>query len=185
METNDAHDFKYVARDGDLVLDDPDLYITINVSIRWFDGVTMRKPFTKSIDVYNQKVNPGTKYTTLDFELDSLAGFNEEVVVGKFECDAIDSSINSDGKDVLTGYDYTLLTGKTTARHYYQVINSKTYGGYGVLNQEKLAEENPGMSYLEIAFEVEKSINDFSTNYDFYVGFSQLYYAQQNLDWVK
>lgn len=177
-------DFKYLARDGDTVLEDPNLYITINVSVRWFDGISLNV-VEKSIKVYNGKIDPGGVNTTLDFELDSKEAFGKPVTVGKFTCDPINATLNSEFKDEKTGFDVMTLTGMTTARHYYQVINSKTYGGYGVINQEKISSENPGMSYLEIAFEVEKAIGDFSTNHDFYVGFSQLHYEEQDLSWVK
>ena len=178
-------DFKYIARKGETIIDDPNLFIRIHTTIRWFDGRNLNS-CEKSIDVYNGKIDPGGENTTLDFELDSNSVFGTPVVVGKFECDPINADINPDRKvDEYTGFNYILLNGKTTARHYYQVINSASYGGYGVLNQEKIAEEKPGMSYLEISFDVEKKLGDFSTNYDFQVGFSQLFYDDRDFSWVQ
>ena len=178
-------DFKYVAKNEDgSIIDDSDLFINITTYIRWWTGTELRV-YSRTIKVYNGVVDPGSSKTTIDFELDSKEVFGEAVKVGKFSCDAINPSLNPSGKDELTGFDYSILSGKTTARHYYQVVNSASYGGYGVLNQEKISSEQPEMSYLEIAFDVSKEVGDFTTNYDFYVGFSQLYNDDRDFSWVK
>lgn len=178
-------DFKYVAKNEDgSIIDDSDLFINITTYIRWWTGTELRV-YSRTIKVYNGVVDPGSSKTTIDFELDSNEVFGEAVKVGKFSCDAINPSLNPSGKDELTGFDYSILSGKTTARHYYQVVNSASYGGYGVLNQEKISSEQPEMSYLEIAFDVSKEVGDFTTNYDFYVGFSQLYNDDRDFSWVK
>ena len=178
-------DFKYVAKNEDgSIIDDSDLFINITTYIRWWTGTELRV-YARTIKVYNGVVDPGSSKTTIDFELDSNEVFGEAVKVGKFSCDAINPSLNPSGKDELTGFDYSILSGKTTARHYYQVVNSASYGGYGVLNQEKISSEQPEMSYLEIAFDVSKEVGDFTTNYDFYVGFSQLYNDDRDFSWVK
>ena len=178
-------DFKYVAKNEDgSIIDDSDLFINITTYIRWWTGTELRV-YSRTIKVYNGVVDPGSSKTTIDFELDSNEVFGEAVKVGKFSCDAINPSLNPSGKDELTGFDYSILSGKTMARHYYQVVNSASYGGYGVLNQEKISSEQPEMSYLEIAFDVSKEVGDFTTNYDFYVGFSQLYNDDRDFSWVK
>lgn len=60
-----------------------------------------------------------------------------------------------------------IISGLTDARRYYKVLQSATYGGYGVLDNSKF-----DCSYLEIAYSVAKIPGDTTTNYAFYTSIS-------------
>ena len=153
-------DFKYDAnKDGDEVFD-PNLSLDIEVVLRWNkgDGSEIHEA-KQTITVKDGPADPGEDGTTVEFELENL--FGEVVEIGAFNCP---EALNPpEGERVLT------LTGLTDARRYYKVIESTTYGGYGVLDETRIEG-----SYLEIAFNVTKTPGDTSTNYAFYTAISNL-----------
>lgn len=153
-------DFKYDAnKDGDEVFD-PNLSLDIEVIMRWNkgDGSEIHEA-KQTITVKDGPADPGEDGTTVEFELETL--FGEVVEIGAFNCP---EALNPpEGERVLT------LTGLTDARRYYKVIESTTYGGYGVLDESRIEG-----SYLEIAFNVTKTPGDTSTNYAFYTAISNL-----------
>lgn len=153
-------DFKYDAnKDGDEVFD-PNLSLDIEVVLRWNkgDGSEIHEA-KQTITVKDGPADPGEDGTTVEFELETL--FGEVVEIGAFNCP---EALNPpEGERVLT------LTGLTDARRYYKVIESTTYGGYGVLDESRIEG-----SYLEIAFNVTKTPGDTSTNYAFYTAISNL-----------
>ena len=166
-------DFKYDAgNDGDEIYD-PNKYLEIEVSVRWWQvktdeaGNVLSKTMrvvTKTIRVKDGPINEGEEGSYIEFELDvpeRQGGFGETVKVGKFNCP----------EPLVPKEDRTVtITGKTDARKYYQVIESSTYGGYGVLNQELF-----DFSYCEVAFNVAKTPGDNQTNYAFYTAISNIY----------
>ena len=166
-------DFKYDAgNDGDEIYD-PNKYLEIEVSVRWWQvqtdeaGNVLSKTMrvvTKTIRVKDGPIDEGEEGSYIEFELDvpeSQGGFGETVKVGKFNCP----------EPLVPKEDRTVtITGKTDARKYYQVIESSTYGGYGVLNQEMF-----DFSYCEVAFNVAKAPGDNQTNYAFYTAISNIY----------
>ena len=166
-------DFKYDAgNDGDEIYD-PNKYLEIEVSVRWWQvqtdeaGNVLSKTMrvvTKTIRVKDGPINEGEEGSYIEFELDvpeRQGGFGETVKVGKFNCP----------EPLVPKEDRTVtITGKTDARKYYQVIESSTYGGYGVLNQEMF-----DFSYCEVAFNVAKAPGDNQTNYAFYTAISNIY----------
>lgn len=166
-------DLKYDAgNDGDEIYD-PNKYLEIEVSVRWWQvktdeaGNVLSKTMrvvTKTIRVKDGPIDEGEEGSYIEFELDvpeSQGGFGETVKVGKFNCP----------EPLVPKEDRTVtITGKTDARKYYQVIESSTYGGYGVLNQEMF-----DFSYCEVAFNVAKAPGDNQTNYAFYTAISNIY----------
>ena len=166
-------DFKYDAgNDGDEIYD-PNKYLEIEVSVRWWQvktdeaGNVLSKTMrvvTKTIRVKDGPIDEGEEGSYIEFELDvpeRQGGFGETVKVGKFNCP----------EPLVPKEDRTVtITGKTDARKYYQVIESSTYGGYGVLNQELF-----DFSYCEVAFNVAKTPGDNQTNYAFYTAISNIY----------
>ena len=166
-------DFKYDAgNDGDEIYA-PNKYLEIEVSVRWWQvktdeaGNVLSKTMrvvTKTIRVKDGPIDEGEEGSYIEFELDvpeSQGGFGETVKVGKFNCP----------EPLIPKEDRTVtITGKTDARKYYQVIESSTYGGYGVLNQELF-----DFSYCEVAFNVAKAPGDNQTNYAFYTAISNIY----------
>ena len=171
-------DFKYDAgNDGDEIYD-PNKYLEIEVSVRWWQvktdeaGNVLSKTMrvvTKTIRVKDGPINEGEEGSYIEFELDvpeRQGGFGETVKVGKFNCP----------EPLVPKEDRTVtITGKTDARKYYQVIESSTYGGYGVLNQELF-----DFSYCEVAFNVAKAPGDNQTNYAFYTAISNIYEPQKH-----
>lgn len=155
-------DFKYDAgNDGDENVTEQSL--EIEVSVRWNkgDGSPIRV-VKKTIVVKDGPADVGEDGTTLEFELDTAEGFGEVVEIGKFK----------QPEALIPGPDdnrVVKITGFTDARKYYKVLESARYGGYGVLNEEKLEG-----SYLEVAFNVNKTPGDSTTNYAFYTAISNL-----------
>ena len=154
-------DFQYDAnRDGNAIYDES-LSIDIEVVVRWNkgDGSDIRE-VRQTITVVDGPADPGEDGTTLEFEFETL--FGEVVEIGAFNCPA--ALTPPDGERVIT------LTGLTDARRYYKVMESSTYGGYGVLDESRIEG-----SYLEIAFNVTKTPGDTTTNYEFYTAISNLH----------
>ncbi len=154
-------DFQYDAnRDGNAIYDES-LSIDIEVVVRWNkgDGSDIRE-VRQTITVVDGPADPGEDGTTLEFEFETL--FGEVVEIGAFNCPA--ALTPPDGERVIT------LTGLTDARRYYKVMESSTYGGYGVLDESRIEG-----SYLEIAFNVTKTPGDTATNYEFYTAISNLH----------
>ena len=154
-------DFQYDAnKDGNAIYDES-LSIDIEVVVRWNkgDGSDIRE-VRQTITVVDGPADPGEDGTTLEFEFETL--FGEVVEIGAFNCPA--ALTPPDGERVIT------LTGLTDARRYYKVMESSTYGGYGVLDESRIEG-----SYLEIAFNVTKTPGDTTTNYEFYTAISNLH----------
>lgn len=154
-------DFQYDAnKDGNAIYDE-NLSIDIEVVVRWNkgDGSDIRE-VRQTITVVDGPADPGEDGTTLEFEFETL--FGEVVEIGAFNCPA--ALTPPDGERVIT------LTGLTDARRYYKVMESSTYGGYGVLDESRIEG-----SYLEIAFNVTKTPGDTTTNYEFYTAISNLH----------
>ena len=154
-------DFQYDANEDGNAIYDESLSIDIEVVVRWNkgDGSDIRE-VRQTITVVDGPADPGEDGTTLEFEFETL--FGEVVEIGAFNCPA--ALIPPDGERVIT------LTGLTDARRYYKVMESSTYGGYGVLDESRIEG-----SYLEIAFNVTKTPGDTTTNYEFYTAISNLH----------
>lgn len=155
-------DFKYDANeDGDEIYD-PTKSITIEVILRWNKGDgSPIKEAKQSITVPDGPIDVGEDGWFLEFELERDDLFGEVVELGAFNCP---EALNPpEGERLLT------LTGLSDARRYYKVMESATYGGYGVLDETKIEG-----SYLEIAYNVEKAPGDTTTNYAFYTAISNL-----------
>ena len=123
------------------------------------------------------------------YEWNGGFGKGNPIVVGEFECDEIDASKNG-VRDETSGLNKITLNGDVDARLYYELNQAEhegviSYGATGRLNNERIAAEHPNMSYVEINFDVAKPAGDFSRNYDFYVGFSQLFDSTIEYDWVQ
>lgn len=166
-------DFKYDAgKDGDLIYDESK-FLDINVSVRWNKGDgSPVKVLTKSIRIYDGKYSFGAEGSFLEFELDLSemeGGFGEVVKVGQFNCPkALIPNPLTQGRVIP-------INGFTDARRYYKVIESESYGGYGVLDESRIEG-----SYLEVAFDVVKQPGDTTTNYAFYTAISGLF---ETVEW--
>ena len=171
-------DFKYDAgRDGDEIVD-PNAYLDLEVSVRWWDvrtdeaGTVISKEMrviTVTHRIFDGAFDAGEDGSTLDIEVDlpeNQGGFGETIKVGKFTV--------PDALKPTSGL-VTTITGLTDARKYYQVLESSTYGGYGVLNQEMFE-----FSYCEVAFNVAKAVGDTDTNYAFYLSMASIYEALEH-----
>ena len=171
-------DFKYDAgRDGDEIVD-PNAYLDLEVSVRWWDvrtdeaGTVISKEMrviTVTHRIFDGVFDAGEDGSTLDIEVDlpeNQGGFGETIKVGKFTV--------PDALKPTSGL-VTTITGLTDARKYYQVLESSTYGGYGVLNQEMFE-----FSYCEVAFNVAKAVGDTDTNYAFYLSLASIYEPLQH-----
>jgi len=191
-------DFKYIAKDkNNAVINDTTISITIDVDIRWFDGTTLHSLSamgkSRSITVYNGVVNVGEDNTTIDFELDkdNVFGKDANITLGQFTCDKLNPNINPTydaagvvETDSLTGFQKITLNGSADARHYYEVVNSSSFGSYGVLSKDKIKAAGVE-SYLEIVFDVKKEVGNTDKNYDFYVGFSRLNNYVADTSWAR
>lgn len=155
-------DFKYDAgNDGDDIFD-KDKFLDITVSIRWNkgDGSPIHV-MQQNVRVFDGPIDVGGD-STIEFEFEPARGsyaFGEPVKIGKFNTP--DALKTTEEQRVIT------ISGLTDARRYYKVLESATYGGYGVLNESKF-----DCSYLEIAFSVAKIPGDTTTNYAFYTAIS-------------
>lgn len=165
-------DFKYDAGgDGDEIYD-PEKYLDITVSIRWNKGDRSEIKHTEqTIRVYDGPADIGGK-STLDFEFEPDTGkylFGEPLAIGKFNTpDALKTTADMLLPD--TTDRGIIVTGMTDARRYYKVLESATYGGYGVLDESKF-----DCSYLEIAYSVAKKPGDTTTNYAFYTSIHNIF----------
>lgn len=155
-------DFKYDAgNDGDDIFD-RDKFLDITVSIRWNkgDGSSINV-MQQNVRVFDGPIDVGGD-STIEFEFEPARGsyaFGEPVKIGKFNTP--DALKTTEEQRVIT------ISGFTDARRYYKVLESATYGGYGVLDESKF-----DCSYLEIAFSVAKIPGDTTTNYAFYTAIS-------------
>lgn len=155
-------DFKYDAgNDGD-DLYDPEKFLDITVSIRWNkgDGSPIHV-MQKNVRIKDGPVDVGGE-STIEFEFEPARGsyaFGEPVKIGMFNTP--DALKTTKEKRVI------IISGLTDARRYYKVLQSATYGGYGVLDNSKF-----DCSYLEIAYSVAKIPGDTTTNYAFYTSIS-------------
>lgn len=166
-------DFKYDAgKDGDLIYDESK-FLDINVSVRWKKGDgSPVKVLTKFIRIYDGMYSFGAEGSFLEFELDLSemeGGFGEVVKVGQFNCpEALIPNPLTQGRVIP-------INGFTDARRYYKVIESESYGGYGVLDESRIEG-----SYLEVAFDVVKQPGDTTTNYAFYTAIAGLF---ETVEW--
>lgn len=155
-------DFKYDAgNDGDDIFD-PEKFLDITVSIRWNkgDGSPIHV-MQKNVRIKDGPVDVGGE-STIEFEFEPARGsyvFGEPVKIGMFNTP--DALKTTKEKRVI------IISGLTDARRYYKVLQSATYGGYGVLDNSKF-----DCSYLEIAYSVAKIPGDTTTNYAFYTSIS-------------
>lgn len=165
-------DFKYDAgNDGDDIYDSSK-YLDITVSVRWNkgDGSPVRVT-SQTIRVFDGPADVGG-VSTLDFEFEPDRGqylFGEPVTIGMFNTpDALKTTADM----LLPGTTERgiVVTGLTDARRYYKVLESATYGGYGVLDESKF-----DCSYLEIAYSVTKTPGDTTTNYAFYTSIHNIW----------
>lgn len=165
-------DFKYDAgNDGDEIYD-PTKYLDITVSVRWNKGDgSPIKTISQKIRVKDGPADVGDT-STLEFEFEPDRGqyaFGEPLVIGMFNTpDALKTTADM----LLPGTTERgiVVTGLTDARRYYKVLESATYGGYGVLDESKF-----DCSYLEIAYSVEKLPGDTTTNYAFYTSINNIW----------
>lgn len=155
-------DFKYDAgNDGDDIYD-PEKFLDITVSIRWNkgDGSPIHV-MQKNVRIKDGPVDVGGE-STIEFEFEPARGsyaFGEPVKIGMFNTP--DALKTTEEQRVI------IISGLTDARRYYKVLQSATYGGYGVLDNSKF-----DCSYLEIAYSVAKIPGDTTTNYAFYTSIS-------------
>ena len=155
-------DFKYDSgNDGDDIYD-PEKFLDITVSIRWNkgDGSPIHV-MQKNVRIKDGPVDVGGE-STIEFEFEPARGsyaFGEPVKIGMFNTP--DALKTTKEKRVI------IISGLTDARRYYKVLQSATYGGYGVLDNSKF-----DCSYLEIAYSVAKIPGDTTTNYAFYTSIS-------------
>lgn len=155
-------DFKYDSgNDGDDIYD-PEKFLDITVSIRWNkgDGSPIHV-MQKNVRIKDGPVDVGGE-STIEFEFEPARGsyaFGEPVKIGMFNTP--DALKTTKEQRVIT------ISGLTDARRYYKVLQSATYGGYGVLDNSKF-----DCSYLEIAYSVAKIPGDTTTNYAFYTSIS-------------
>lgn len=155
-------DFKYDAgNDGDDIYD-PEKFLDITVSIRWNkgDGSPIHV-MQKNVRIKDGPVDVGGE-STIEFEFEPARGsyaFGEPVKIGMFNTP--DALKTTKEQRVIT------ISGLSDARRYYKVLQSATYGGYGVLDNSKF-----DCSYLEIAYSVAKIPGDTTTNYAFYTSIS-------------
>lgn len=155
-------DFKYDSgNDGDDIFD-PEKFLDITVSIRWNkgDGSPIHV-MQKNVRIKDGPVDVGGE-STIEFEFEPARGsyaFGEPVKIGMFNTP--DALKTTKEKRVI------IISGLTDARRYYKVLQSATYGGYGVLDNSKF-----DCSYLEIAYSVAKIPGDTTTNYAFYTSIS-------------
>ena len=155
-------DFKYDSgNDGDEIYD-PEKFLDITVSIRWNkgDGSPIHV-MQKNVRIKDGPVDVGGE-STIEFEFEPARGsyaFGEPVKIGMFNTP--DALKTTKEKRVI------IISGLTDARRYYKVLQSATYGGYGVLDNSKF-----DCSYLEIAYSVAKIPGDTTTNYAFYTSIS-------------
>lgn len=169
-------DFKYDAgNDGDEIYD-PDKYLDITVSVRWNKGDGSPVQVTsQTIRVFDGPADVG-ETSTLEFEFNPNKGeylFGEPLVIGKFNTpDALKTTADM----LLPGTTERgiVVTGLTDARRYYKVLESATYGGYGVLDESKF-----DCSYLEIAYSVAKTPGDTTTNYAFYTSIHNIFEEEE------
>lgn len=155
-------DFKYDAgNDGDEIYD-PEKFLDITVSIRWNkgDGSPIHV-MQKNVRIKDGPVDVGGE-STIEFEFEPARGsyaFGEPVKIGMFN--------TPDALKTTKEQRVIIISGLTDARRYYKVLQSATYGGYGVLDNSKF-----DCSYLEIAYSVAKIPGDTTTNYAFYTSIS-------------
>lgn len=155
-------DFKYDAgNDGDDIYD-PEKFLDITVSIRWNkgDGSPIHV-MQKNVRIKDGPVDVGGE-STIEFEFEPARGsyaFGEPVKIGMFN--------TPDALKTTKEQRVIIISGLTDARRYYKVLQSATYGGYGVLDNSKF-----DCSYLEIAYSVAKIPGDTTTNYAFYTSIS-------------
>lgn len=155
-------DFKYDSgNDGDDIYD-PEKFLDITVSIRWNkgDGSPIHV-MQKNVRIKDGPVDVGGE-STIEFEFEPARGsyaFGEPVKIGMFNTP--DALKTTKEQRVIT------ISGLSDARRYYKVLQSATYGGYGVLDNSKF-----DCSYLEIAYSVAKIPGDTTTNYAFYTSIS-------------
>lgn len=166
-------DFKYDAGKGRDLIHDESKFLDINVSVRWNKGDgSPVKVLTKFIRIYDGMYSFGAEGSFLEFELDLSemeGGFGEVVKVGQFNCpEALIPNPLTQGRVIP-------INGFTDARRYYKVIESESYGGYGVLDESRIEG-----SYLEVAFDVVKQPGDTTTNYAFYTAIAGLF---ETVEW--
>lgn len=155
-------DFKYDSgNDGDEIYD-PEKFLDITVSIRWNkgDGSPIHV-MQKNVRIKDGPVDVGGE-STIEFEFEPARGsyaFGEPVKIGMFN--------TPDALKTTKEQRVIIISGLTDARRYYKVLQSATYGGYGVLDNSKF-----DCSYLEIAYSVAKIPGDTTTNYAFYTSIS-------------
>lgn len=155
-------DFKYDSgNDGDDIYD-PEKFLDITVSIRWNkgDGSPIHV-MQKNVRIKDGPVDVGGE-STIEFEFEPARGsyaFGEPVKIGMFN--------TPDALKTTKEQRVIIISGLTDARRYYKVLQSATYGGYGVLDNSKF-----DCSYLEIAYRVAKIPGDTTTNYAFYTSIS-------------
>lgn len=168
-------DFKYDSgNDGDEIYD-PEKFLDITVSIRWNkgDGSPIHV-MQKNVRIKDGPVDVGGE-STIEFEFEPARGsyaFGEPVKIGMFNTP--DALKTTKEKRVI------IISGLTDARRYYKVLQSATYGGYGVLDNSKF-----DCSYLEIAYSVAKIPGDTTTNYAFYTSISNFVEdEEEDTSWI-
>ncbi len=131
---------------------------------------------SKTITVIDGEFNFGSENHWLDFY--GLGG-TKGITVGKFDTEVGSGWLHDKPEapydPIHNSFERTnpvKLVGTTSTKDYYKLVepeaplpNNKTYS-YGILNQEKF---KGVCDYLEIVFEVQKTIGDEDTNYQFYV----------------
>lgn len=168
-------DFKYDSgNDGDDIYD-PEKFLDITVSIRWNkgDGSPIHV-MQKNVRIKDGPVDVGGE-STIEFEFEPARGsyaFGEPVKIGMFN--------TPDALKTTKEQRVIIISGLTDARRYYKVLQSATYGGYGVLDNSKF-----DCSYLEIAYSVAKIPGDTTTNYAFYTSISNFVEdEEEDTSWI-
>lgn len=166
--------------------------ITINVGLRYYNSSTGlinngEGDYVVSITIDYEPLP--TDNTSSDYEesyeahfvtfSDTGTGTDYEIgdgfILSEFKKDignsAIDPYANSTGiDDDDSEYKSMLITAGSSAREYYMLNESSTYGFYGTLNYEKFLGE---CDYIEIFFDIDKEKGKVQ-NYDFKVAIYQM-----------
>lgn len=164
-------DLYYEARDkAGNIISDPDLSLTLSITINWFDGMDMHISAPKEVVLKNGVYDPAES-STICFDFDEQENlFGRPVPIEPLDITALNVNHSHNGEDN-EGKKVIVLDKATPARKYYEVKPSRYgYGSYAVLRSDMI-----GQPYLEAAFDIKKTPGDTDRNYDFYMACSQLY----------
>ncbi len=173
--------------------------ITINVGVRYYDHeagqYTANYQYTMTIefgefptdsdaDDYEERFDANVIYMMDTDDGDLCFGEDGVVIKDLFNQDIGNGAINPfANQSDLESSDYAsiTITGQSSARNYYMLNDSTTYGVYGTLNPEMFNSANvdDGCDYLEIYFDVVKDKYTSNINYNFKVCILGFFMAEE------